>query len=107
MTRTPSTPPTPRTPTTTPTAPWESSWEGLVTSALLGTDRRTPPPEVLTPGKDAPVALLDAAVLHTVRRRAGLLPAPAAAPPAAAPRDGRAPLPGAARRRLGQLLADR
>ncbi|MFE3826287.1 DUF5691 domain-containing protein [Streptomyces sp. NPDC059092] len=88
-------------------APWESSWEGLVTSALLGTDRRTPPVEVLAPGKEAPVALLDAAALHTVRRRAGLLPAPAAEPPALAPPDGRTRLPEAAERRLGQLLADR
>ncbi|MFC9426460.1 DUF5691 domain-containing protein [Streptomyces sp. NPDC056987] len=88
-------------------APWESSWEGLVTSALLGTDRRTPPAEVLAVGKDAPVALLDAAALHTVRRRAGLRPAPAAEPPAPAAHDGRARLPEAAGRRLGQLLADR
>ncbi|MFD3912105.1 DUF5691 domain-containing protein [Streptomyces sp. NPDC058603] len=82
-------------------------WEGLVTSALLGTERRTPPAEILAPGKEAPVALLDAAALHTVRRRAGLLPARAAARPEPAPRDGRAPLPEAAGRRLGQLLADR
>ncbi|MFJ6185466.1 DUF5691 domain-containing protein [Streptomyces sp. NPDC092295] len=82
-------------------------WEGLVTSALLGTERRTPPAEILTPSKEAPVALLDAAALHTVRRRAGLLPARAAARPEPAPHDGRAPLPEAAGRRLGQLLADR
>ncbi|MFJ2560195.1 MULTISPECIES: DUF5691 domain-containing protein [unclassified Streptomyces] len=113
---TPRTPPTTRTPTatttptataTTTTAPWESSWEGLVTSALLGTDRRMPPAEALAPGKDAPVALLDAAALHTVRRRAGLLPATAAAPPPRAPHDGRARLPTAAERRLMRLLADR
>ncbi|MEV7088937.1 DUF5691 domain-containing protein [Streptomyces sp. NPDC093085] len=88
-------------------ASWESSWEELVTSALLGTDRRVPPVEVLAPGKDTPVALLDAAALHTVRRRAGLRPASAAGRlPRAAP-DGRARLPEAAERRLGQLLADR
>ncbi|ORT59573.1 DUF5691 domain-containing protein [Streptomyces sp. CB03238] len=84
-----------------------TTWEDLVTSALLGTDRRAPAPDVLTPGKDAPVALLDAAALHTVRRRAGLLPGPAAALPEPAPRDERPPLPDAARRRLAQLLADR
>ncbi|MFD7897793.1 DUF5691 domain-containing protein [Streptomyces sp. NPDC059743] len=84
-----------------------TAWEGLVTAALLGTDRRTPPAEIMTPGRDAPVALLDAAALHTVRRRAGLLPARAAARPEPAPHDGRRPLPEPARRRLGQLLADR
>ncbi|MFE2036392.1 DUF5691 domain-containing protein [Streptomyces scopuliridis] len=82
-------------------------WEGLVTSALLGTERRTPPAEILAPGKEAPVALLDAAALHTVRRRAGLLPARAAARPEPASHDGRARLPDAAGRRLSRLLADR
>ncbi|MFF3453029.1 DUF5691 domain-containing protein [Streptomyces sp. NPDC002730] len=84
-----------------------SLWEELVTSALLGTDRRTPPAEATTPGKDAPAALLDAAALQTVRRRAGLLPAPAAALPEPAPHDARPQLPAPARRRLAQLLADR
>ncbi|OKK06038.1 hypothetical protein AMK26_08090 [Streptomyces sp. CB03234] len=84
-----------------------TTWEDLVTSALLGTDRRAPASDVPAPGKDAPVALLDAAALHTVRRRAGLLPGPAASLPEPAPRDERPPLPDAARRRLAQLLADR
>ncbi|MFJ1644491.1 DUF5691 domain-containing protein [Streptomyces sp. NPDC088258] len=81
-------------------------WEKLVVSALLGTDRRTPPAD-LPGGKDAPVALLDAAALHTVRRRAGLMLPSAARPPEVAPRDDRRPLPEAAGRRLGHLLADR
>ncbi|GAA2515189.1 DUF5691 domain-containing protein [Streptomyces gobitricini] len=86
-----------------------TTWEDLVTSALLGTDRRAPAADVLarSPGKDAPAALLDAAALHTVRRRAGLLPGPAAELPEPAPDDGRPPLPGPARRRLAHLLADR
>ncbi|WP_228979953.1 DUF5691 domain-containing protein [Streptomyces sp. DH12] len=96
-----------------------ASWEELVTSALLGTDRRPPPAPaggaVAGPGAggaaagpvDPPLALLDAAALHTVRRRAGLLPAAAAPLPPPAPHDGRAPLPEAAARRLAQLLADR
>ncbi|MER6994573.1 DUF5691 domain-containing protein [Streptomyces sp. NPDC000410] len=84
-----------------------SAWEELVTSALLGTDRRTPPADVMAPGKDAPVALLDAAALHTVRRRAGLRPAPAAGRPEPAPHDDRPMPPEPARRRLAQLLADR
>ncbi|MDQ1008884.1 hypothetical protein QFZ82_003369 [Streptomyces sp. V4I23] len=91
---------------TTSTSPWEE----LVTSALLGTDRRTPPAGLVPAGKEAPVALLDAAALHTVRRRAGLRPAPAPTAgerPAAAPHDPRPALPDAARRRLAQLLADR
>ncbi|MEU5435297.1 DUF5691 domain-containing protein [Streptomyces sp. NPDC020719] len=75
------------------------SWEELVTAALLGTERR--------PAAGEPAALLDDAARRTVRRRAGLTPAPAAVRPAKAPRDDRAELPQAARRRLGQLLADR
>ncbi|WP_435185180.1 DUF5691 domain-containing protein [Streptomyces sp. bgisy126] len=112
-------------------------WEELVTSALLGTDRRTPAglartvrrdvtdgdvtggdvtggdvtdgkaPDDGMRGGDAAGALLDAAALHTVRRRAGLRPGPAAPPPEPAPEDPRAPLPEAARRRLDQLLAGR
>ncbi|MFC8917006.1 DUF5691 domain-containing protein [Streptomyces sp. NPDC057116] len=84
-----------------------TTWEDLVTSALLGTDRRPPAADVMAPGKDAPIALLDAAALHTVRRRAGLLPGPAAALPEPAPHDDRPPLPAPARRRLTHLLADR
>ncbi|MFD4650171.1 DUF5691 domain-containing protein [Streptomyces sp. NPDC058441] len=80
-------------------------WEELVTVALLGTDRRTPPGH--STGADAPTALLDAAALQTVRRRAGLRPAPAAAPPARAADDPRPPLPAPARRRLAMLLTDR
>ncbi|MFC7968744.1 DUF5691 domain-containing protein [Streptomyces cinereoruber] len=103
-------------------------WEELVTSALLGTDRRTPTGLTRPTGgeaakggtaaggsttaDDAAVggaagALLDAAALHTVRRRAGLRPGPAAPPPEPAPEDPRVPLPEAARRRLDQLLAGR
>ncbi|MEW1721177.1 DUF5691 domain-containing protein [Streptomyces sp. NPDC093109] len=84
-----------------------TSWEQLVVSALLGTDRRPPPTDPPADGPDAPVALLDAAALHTVRRRAGLRPARAGRPPEAAPYDGRRPVPEAAGRRLVQLLADR
>ncbi|MFF5101863.1 DUF5691 domain-containing protein [Streptomyces sp. NPDC000134] len=82
-----------------------ADWEELVTSALLGTDRRTPPG--CAPGPKAPVALLDAAAMATVRRRAGLRPAAAAERPAPAPEDRRPPLPTAAARRLAMLLADR
>ncbi|RFU83707.1 hypothetical protein DY218_26425, partial [Streptomyces triticagri] len=50
--------------------PIESAdWEDLVTTALLGTARR-PGPAV--PGKDPAAALLDAAAVRTVRRRAGI-----------------------------------
>ncbi|MEU2271335.1 hypothetical protein ABZ568_33920, partial [Streptomyces olindensis] len=66
-------------------APVTGAWEGLVTTALLGTDRRTPPGTA--PGPDAPVALLDAAAVATVRRRAGLRPARAAERPQPAPED--------------------
>ncbi|MFI0189198.1 DUF5691 domain-containing protein [Streptomyces sp. NPDC017082] len=83
----------------------DSTWEELVTTALLGTDRRAP--AHTPPGRTAPAALLDAAAVATVRRRAGLRPAPAAARPAHAPADPRPPLPAPAARRLTTLLADR
>ncbi|MEV0261703.1 DUF5691 domain-containing protein [Streptomyces sp. NPDC050617] len=89
--------------TTTPTA---TTWDDLVAAALLGTGRRTPP-VAPRPGQDAASALLDAAAVQTVRRRAGLLPAVARRRPAPAPEDRRPPLPPAARARLAMLLADR
>ncbi|MFJ6084083.1 DUF5691 domain-containing protein [Streptomyces sp. NPDC092369] len=88
-------------------------WEELVTAALLGTDRRTPPGHGQGHGRghgpvrQAPVALLDAAAVETVRRRAGLRPAQAAPRPEQAPPDSRPALPAAAARRLAMLLADR
>ncbi|MFH8804452.1 DUF5691 domain-containing protein [Streptomyces sp. NPDC017936] len=81
------------------------AWEDLVTAALLGTDRRTPPGAVT--GRNAPAALLDAAAAETVRRRAGLRPGRAAPRPEPAPEDPRPALPAAAARRLALLLADR
>ncbi|WP_261993108.1 DUF5691 domain-containing protein [Streptomyces sp. adm13(2018)] len=91
----------------TASRPGEGVWEELVTSALLGTDRRVPAGLAGLPGSALPGALLDSAALHAVRRRAGLRPGPAARPPEPAPEDHRSPLPGAARRRLDQLLAGR
>ncbi|MFE7467836.1 DUF5691 domain-containing protein [Streptomyces sp. NPDC057499] len=76
-------------------------WEELVSTALLGTDRRP------ATGGGGPAGLLDEAAVHTVRRRAGLLPAAPAARPDPAPADPRPAPPPAARRRLAQLLADR
>ncbi|MDX2525659.1 DUF5691 domain-containing protein [Streptomyces europaeiscabiei] len=81
------------------------AWEELVTTALLGTDRRAP--TVPVPGREAPVALLDAAAVETVRRRAGIRPVRAAARPEPVAPDRRPPLPPAATRRLTTLLADR
>ncbi|MFF7606540.1 DUF5691 domain-containing protein [Streptomyces parvulus] len=96
--------------TSTPTSPaapsaTTASWEQLVTVALLGTDRRTPPG--CEPGPGAAAAVLDAAAAETVRRRAGLRPARAARRPEPAPEDPRPPLPAPAARRLAMLLADR
>ncbi|MEU6377670.1 DUF5691 domain-containing protein [Streptomyces sp. NPDC046909] len=92
--------------TSTPVdAPAQGVWEELVTVALLGTERR--PPAGGVPGREAPVVLLDAAATETVRRRAGLRPARAAARPEPAPEDRRPALPAAAARRLAMLLADR
>ncbi len=81
------------------------AWEELVSAALLGTERRTPPG--LRAGGDPAAALLDTAAVATVGRRAGLLPAAALPRPAPAPEDTRPPLPRAARDRLVQLLGDR
>ncbi|WP_055493249.1 DUF5691 domain-containing protein [Streptomyces sp. TP-A0356] len=86
-------------------APREVPWEELVTVALLGIDRRTPP--WLPPGREAPAALLDLAAVETVRRRAGLRPAPAGPRLEPAAADPRPPLPPAAARRLAMLLSDR
>ncbi|CAM5373885.1 hypothetical protein SVIOM74S_06576 [Streptomyces violarus] len=52
------------------------------------------------PGPEAPVALLDAAAVETVRRRAGLRPARAAE--RRGPPDPRPPLPPAAARRTSR-----
>ncbi|MEV6259743.1 DUF5691 domain-containing protein [Streptomyces sp. NPDC051784] len=93
-------------PTTVVTGiPASTAWDDLVTSALLGTDRR--PPRAGGPAA-GPAELLATAAVHTVRRRAALRPgAPEAEPPVPAPADPRPPLPAAARRRLTQLLAGR
>ncbi|WP_327317339.1 DUF5691 domain-containing protein [Streptomyces sp. NBC_01235] len=85
--------------------PPPAAWEDLVTAALLGTDRRTPPGAA--PGRNAPTALLDAAAAETVRRRAGLRPGRAAPLLEPAAEDPRPALPTAAARRLALLLADR
>ncbi|MFE7608726.1 DUF5691 domain-containing protein [Streptomyces celluloflavus] len=95
--------PTPA-PAPAPGAP--PAWAELVGAALLGTERRSPPVAVRA-GQSAAAALLDAAAVNTVRRRAALRPAPAGERPAPAPADPRPPLPPAARRRLSLLLADR
>ncbi|MGW7519282.1 DUF5691 domain-containing protein [Streptomyces sp. NPDC054796] len=81
------------------TAP-AAQWSELVSAALLGAERRTPPGGSVH-------ALLDAAAAETVRRRAALLPAPSAPRTGPAPEDVRRPLPEAARRRLAMLLAGR
>ncbi|MFD0211462.1 DUF5691 domain-containing protein [Streptomyces hirsutus] len=86
-------------------SPLPDVWEDLVTTALLGTDRRTPAGSAS--GASAPAALLDAAAVATLRRRAGLRPARAAEHPRPAPEDPRPELPPAAARRLTMLLTDR
>ncbi|GHJ35061.1 DUF5691 domain-containing protein [Streptomyces sp. TS71-3] len=91
------------TPVTSGAAP--AAWEDLVTAALLGTDRRRPP--VRARDGDPAAGLLDAAAAHTLRRRAGMRPAPAAPLPHRAAPDDRPPLPPAAVHRLAMLLADR
>ncbi|MGV9319332.1 DUF5691 domain-containing protein [Streptomyces sp. NPDC003660] len=85
---------------TTPT------WDDLLTTALLGTDRR-PLPLAEAAGREAPAALLDAAATAAVQRRAGLRPGRAGTRPDPAPEDTRPALPPAAAHRLTLLLADR
>ncbi|MGP3981977.1 DUF5691 domain-containing protein [Streptomyces sp. KR80] len=90
----------------TTTAPHHGpSWEELVTAALLGTERRVP--LLTTLGREPARALLDAAAVSAVRRRAGLRPTVASTRPEVAPQDDRPPLPPAAGRRLETLLANR
>ncbi|MHA6760516.1 DUF5691 domain-containing protein [Streptacidiphilus sp. PAMC 29251] len=73
-----------------------TAWPELVSTALLGTDRRPPA---------TAVDLLDRAALQAVQRRSGLRPGPAAAAaPAEAPADPRPSLPEPAAQRLGLLL---
>ncbi|MFI9081792.1 DUF5691 domain-containing protein [Streptomyces sioyaensis] len=91
---------------TSPGPATPANWSALVSAALLGTERRTPP-VAMRSGQAGAAALLDAAAVSTVRRRAALRPAPAGERPAPAPADPRPPLPPAARRRLSLLLADR
>ncbi|MEW2315082.1 DUF5691 domain-containing protein [Streptomyces bauhiniae] len=81
------------------------TWDDLLTTALLGTDRRTLPAGPAD--REAPAALLDAAAVAAVRRRAGLCPGRAGTRPEPAPADTRPALPPAAAHRLTLLLADR
>ncbi|MFG2891974.1 DUF5691 domain-containing protein [Streptomyces sp. NPDC048248] len=92
--------------TASPAGASHAAWSDLVSAALLGTERRDPP-VAIRPGQGSATALLDAAAVSTVRRRAALRPAPAGERPVPAPADPRPPLPTAARRRLSLLLADR
>ncbi|MCM2580564.1 DUF5691 domain-containing protein [Streptomyces sp. MTZ3.1] len=89
---------------TCPPAVPDTAWEDLVSAALLGTERRPIP---AAGDRDPAAALLDAAAVRTLERRAGLLPAVARPLPSPAPADPRDPLPPAARHRLATLLADR
>ncbi|MDJ0383382.1 DUF5691 domain-containing protein [Streptomyces sp. G-G2] len=79
-----------------------TDWEELVGAALLGTDRRRGGGATGSPG-----ALLDAAAVAAVRRRAGLRPAEAGPRPRPAAPDPRPAPPDPARRRRAQLLAGR
>jgi hypothetical protein len=90
------------------------TWEALVATALLGTERRAPEPSV-PPGSPAELGaalaarepeemLLGAAAAWAVARRAGAVPADAR-PPEPAPPDPRPACSPAAARRLAALLA--
>ena len=79
-----------------------SAWQELVTTALLGTDRRTLPSD-LAPTGDPARAVLDAAARLTARRHAGTRPGHAAAP-SLAPRQDVDFAPDRAQRLLAHVL---
>ena len=89
-----------------------TGWPELVSVALLGTERREPPP-LDDPGLgglaagDAEERLLTAAGAIAVQRRAGRRPAKAPALPPPAPEETLSPCPPAAANRLSLLLEDR
>lgn len=88
-----------------------AEWSALVATALVGTDRRTPPHpqpgwDTWSSSDDPAVQLLDRAAAVVAARRAGVVPfeAPGAVVPVA-PSDRRPPCPDACARRLERILA--
>lgn len=85
-------------------------WEGLVTTAIVGTDRRSSPVpaagwDTWATAPDHAVALLDRALAVVLALRAGSCPAPVPSQALApAPRDTRPPCPPACAIRLQRLL---
>lgn len=93
----------------------DARWRELVTAALLGTDRRPPPPApagpvgalVLERGDvDAPARLLDEAAALTVVRRGALRPGPALSPLMAPPTDPRPEAPHRSARHHARIVAE-
>jgi hypothetical protein len=90
-------------------------WQEMLTVALLGTDRREPPPPAAglladlaaDEPRDSPAQrLLQLAAATTVLRRAGLRPAAAVTPFAPPPDDARPVTPPAATRTWHQIVVD-
>ncbi|GGM10315.1 DUF5691 domain-containing protein [Dactylosporangium sucinum] len=80
-------------------------WSDVLATALVGTQRRTPPPGV-DPHGDPAEALLDTAGALTLYRRAGFAPRRGLTVPAAAPDDADRPLvPWVAAARAADLLS--
>ncbi len=88
-----------------------SAWDGLVSTALLGTDRRPLPPPAPGPlsgfgaRPDAALALLDRAAAVHAARRAGALPSSMSRRLNPAPLDQRQPCPSSVARRVEAMLA--
>jgi hypothetical protein len=86
-----------------------ATWADLVTTALLGTDRRPVPNELpgtwagLVPSEDPAKRVLDLAAQHRAWSRAGTR-LPVADPPPNAPAADRTSAPAAAQELLGRLL---
>ena len=88
-----------------------AEWAGLVTTAIVGTDRRPAPPpapgwDTWSRATDPAVALLDRALAVVLARRAGACPTPAVGQAlAVAPADQRPPCPQPCAHRMRRLLA--
>ena len=86
-----------------------TEWDAVVAAAVVGTDRRPPPPavdgfDVWARATDPASALLDRASAAVVARRAGVRPLPVPMSSEAAPVDGRPACPAPCATRLRRLL---
>jgi len=84
----------------------QTSYDDLVTTATVGLSRRPLPVAAATASQDPADALLDAAALHAVARRAGILPARGVTAPPPMAADAAPELPPRAAQALRQATSD-